>query len=54
MDAFDEDYFGVTSIDVLFKMKHLLCSTYISALERQYLNTLYSIHRFIGMIFRNE
>ena len=25
-----------------------------SALERWYLNSLYSIHIFIGMIFRNE
>ena len=27
---------------------------HISALERPYLISLYSIHRFIGMIFRNE
>ena len=32
----------------------IFSARHISALERQYLNSLYSIHRFIGMIFRNE
>ena len=36
--------------EVIFSALH----TYISALERRCLNSLYSIHRFIGMTFRNE
>ena len=32
----------------------IFTALHISALERRYLNTLYSIHRFIGILFRNE
>ena len=38
----------------LLELIAFLTALHISALERWYLNSLYSIHRFIGMIVRNE
>ena len=32
----------------------IVSALHISALERRYLNSLYYINRFMGMIFRNK
>ena len=51
------------SLEILQLLELLICyvqdeaicsALHISTLEKRYLNSLYSIHRFIGICFRNE